>query len=61
VAKTDALSLLEFQKRFSTEEACSQYLFDKKWPKGYSCPKCGHTEYYYISTRKLFECRNSNA
>src|SRR5690554_4310120 len=57
MAKTEELSLLEFQKKFNTEEACRQYLFDKKWPNGFQCPKCGHNEHYYISTRKLFECK----
>lgn len=57
MAKAEELSLLEFQKKFSTEEACRQYLFDKRWPEGFQCPRCGYGEYYYISTRKLFECK----
>lgn len=57
MANAEEFSLLEFQKKFYTEEACRQYLFDKKWPEGFQCPKCGHGEYYYVSTRKLFECK----
>ena len=55
--KTEEFNLLEFQKKFNTEEACEKYLFQKRWPKGFKCPICGHTEYYYISTRKLYECK----
>ncbi|CAG7624381.1 transposase [Paenibacillus allorhizosphaerae] len=29
-----------FQEQFGTEEACAQYLFQVKWPDGYSCPRC---------------------
>lgn len=42
MAKAEELNLLEFQKKFSTEEACEKYLFAKRWPKGFKCPKCGH-------------------
>lgn len=55
--KTEEFNLLEFQKKFNTEEACEKYLFQKRWPKGFKCPICGHIEYYYISTRKLYECK----
>lgn len=55
--KTEEFNLLEFQKKFNTEEECEKYLFQKRWPKGFKCPICGHTEYYYISTRKLYECK----
>jgi transposase-like protein len=34
-------TLLELERRFSTEEACRQYLFALRWPAGFSCPRCG--------------------
>jgi transposase-like protein len=33
-------TLLEFEKRFSTEEACLEYLFQLRWPQGFRCPRC---------------------
>ena len=57
MAKADTMNLLEFQRMFSTEEACEKYLFEKRWPDGFKCPKCGHGEYYYIGTRRLYECK----
>ena len=37
-------TIIDFEKRFATEEACRQYLFDLRWPDGFICPKCGHGE-----------------
>ena len=56
--KQDTINLIQFQKRFATEEACQDHLFNFKWPEGYRCPRCGHTRVYETKTRrlKLFEC-----
>lgn len=35
------ITAIEFNKRFSTNEACYQYLYEWKWGKGYSCSRCG--------------------
>jgi transposase-like protein len=50
------LSLLEFQRRFSTEEACAQALEQARWPKGFVCPRCGHGKASRITTRHLLQC-----
>ena len=50
------LSLLEFQRRFSTEEACQQALEEARWPKGFVCPRCGHGTASRIRTRRLLQC-----
>lgn len=57
MSKAESISLLQFQKEFGTEEDCSSYLMYKRWKEGFSCPKCGHHEYYSITTRHLLECR----
>ena len=33
-------TLMEFERRFPTEEACQAYLADVRWPDGFACPKC---------------------
>lgn len=33
-------TLLELERRFSTEQACRKYLFDLRWPDGFHCPRC---------------------
>lgn len=34
----------EFEVRFSTEEACREYLWQLRWPKGIVCPRCPGTK-----------------
>jgi hypothetical protein len=45
----------EFDGRFSTEAACRAYLFQRRWPDGFRCPKCGHTKPWPVG-RRLFQC-----
>jgi len=32
-------TLLEFEARFATEEACREYLRQSRWPEGFVCPR----------------------
>ena len=32
---------MEFEKHFSSEEACMAWLRRKRWADGFRCPKCG--------------------
>jgi ribosomal protein L37AE/L43A len=57
MAQQEGLTLLQFQKKFSSEEACHQHMFEQRWPKEFCCPKCQHQEYYFIEKRKLFQCK----
>ena len=50
------LSLLEFQRRFSTEQGCHQALEQARWPNGFVCPRCGHGKASRITTRHLLQC-----
>jgi len=50
------LSLLEFQRRFSTEEACQAALEQAHWPEGFVCPRCGHHKASRVATRRLLQC-----
>jgi len=49
-------TLAEFEARFSTEEACREYLVRTRWPKGFRCPRCGHEKGWPVG-QLLFECR----
>jgi transposase-like protein len=50
-------TLLEFEKRFSTESACMDYLMQLRWPDGFICPGCGDNRAW--STKKgLFVCQH---
>lgn len=50
-------TLLEFEGRFRTEEACIEYLFKLRWPEGFRCPRCGHPEAWAMR-RNLYRCRS---
>ena len=34
-------TLAELEARFSSEEACREYLCQLRWPDGFRCPRCG--------------------
>ena len=48
-------TIMELEQRFSSDEACRQYLFDLRWPSGFSCPRCGHHVAWHMS-RHLYLC-----
>ena len=52
------ISFFEFQERFLNEDDCFQYLKKLRWPEGFTCPQCGHTEAYFMKRRKVFQCKN---
>jgi two-component system, sensor histidine kinase LadS len=39
------LEKLQFDKYFSSEEKCLEYLASEKWINGFICRKCGHSNY----------------
>lgn len=50
------LSLTRFLDTYGNEEQCREKLFTSRWPEGYRCPQCGHTKYYLVRTRSLYQC-----
>lgn len=56
--KYQQYSLIEFQKAFPDDEACEKHLTQQRWPKGFVCPKCGHAKAWYLTSRKLFDCKS---
>lgn len=47
-----------WESLLDSERACSEYLFQLKWPQGFRCPYCSDGHAYTITTRKqpLYEC-----
>ena len=56
--KYEGRSLLEFQMAFTNDEDCAKHLMMQRWGNDFICPKCGNKEFWYLTTRKLYECRN---
>ena len=52
------MSIPEFQRRFGTEPQCAEALKLARWPDGFHCPRCKHTDHYVVGhgARKLFQC-----
>jgi transposase-like protein len=53
---TAPTTLVEFASRFTTEEACAEFLFKIRWPEGFVYPRCGTTRGYQVSGRRTVEC-----
>ena len=49
-------TLLEFERRFRTEEACREYLTRLRWPEGFRCPRCKSGHSWLNARRGLLEC-----
>lgn len=54
--RMEAISLLEWQNRFGSEEACAEALKKVRWPEGFICPECAGKEYSYITSRQVYQC-----
>lgn len=48
-------TLMEFEERFNTEEACIEYLFNFRWPEGFQCMKCGYNK-AWTTKQNLYRC-----
>jgi transposase-like protein len=50
-------SLIEFEKRFQTDEACLDYLIGLRWPEGFICPRCSGRRAWHTG-RELWHCQS---
>jgi transposase-like protein/predicted RNA-binding Zn-ribbon protein involved in translation (DUF1610 family) len=48
-------TLFDFEKRFSSEWDCRDYLAILRWPDGFRCPRCGK-DGVWRGTSGLYEC-----
>jgi transposase-like protein len=49
-------SLLEFEERFETDEACRKYLCQLRWPEGFVCVECEGSD-GWRTRRGLYHCK----
>ena len=52
------MKLLEFAKKFDSEEACEQHLRAVREKEGITCPKCGCKRQYWFKGKKHWACAN---
>jgi transposase-like protein len=51
------VNVIDFQDMFPTEQACEEYLFAVRWPEGFVCPTCMHTEAWKLGSG-LLRCQD---
>ena len=49
----------EFEKEFSSEKACRDYLFQLRWPDGFQCPRCENDK-AWLNNRLFYQCSKCN-
>ena len=49
-------NLSEFEKRFSDEAACREYLLRLRWPEGFVCCRCGSRKGWTTNRRSKILC-----
>lgn len=52
------VNLLEFYKRFATEEQCIKFLEEKRWHGKIVCPRCNCETVYKFKDGKLYKCKD---
>ena len=51
-------SLPAFERRFPDEAACAEWLLERRWGSGFTCPECGHDGYWRLGRKVLtLQCR----
>ena len=48
---------IEFREMFRDEDVCWAHPRAVRWPDGYRCPACQHSESSWLSRRRLEQCR----
>jgi transcription elongation factor Elf1 len=48
----------QFSELFPDNESCEKHLTEQRLRNGFVCPECGHLDYWFLSNRKLFDCKN---
>ena len=51
------MNAIEFSRNFYDNDCCYRYLMEKKWGKGYQCPRCGSQESFKGKTGYHKRCK----
>ena len=56
-------TVLEMERRFATDDACRDYLFQLRWPGGFICPCCGGSSAWPASRGRFIctSCRHQTS
>ncbi len=51
-------NLLEAARYFADQDVCIEFVAKLRWADGPTCPICESTEHSYLTTRRLWKCKN---
>ncbi len=51
------MTLTELNRRFSSEDACRDYLVKVRWPNGVECPRCASPKVHKLSRPWTWQCK----
>ena len=51
-------TLIEAIEYFSDLDVATEFVAKLRWPDGATCPDCGGRNHSYITTRRLWKCKN---
>ncbi|MGH9349005.1 MAG: IS1595 family transposase [Vicinamibacterales bacterium] len=54
---THPKTLSDASRYFASPDNCREYLVDRRWPNGVTCPVCGSTAVYFDHSRNGWECK----
>jgi transposase-like protein len=53
-------NLLEATRYFADQDVCVQFVASLRWPDGPVCPTCGGRDHSYLTTRRVWKCKNKD-
>jgi transposase-like protein len=53
-------TLAQAIRHFANPDTCIDFLANLRWPDGVTCPKCGSKEVSFISTRRIWKCKQKH-
>jgi hypothetical protein len=58
--KKEPKTLLEAIKHFADPNVTHELMVSLRWPNGVHCPTCGRIDVRFISTRRMWECKEKH-
>ena len=52
------MTLAQFDKAFPNEDACRDYLVEKRWANGVTCPRCKNENVYKLEKEWHWVCKS---
>jgi transposase-like protein len=53
-------TLQQAMLHFADADNCQNFMVERRWPNGVECPTCGRNDVRYISTRRMWECKDKH-